>query len=280
MGGVAYESMVSPLGPRRVCVLMPAPIHVYVFLPIKSVSKRRYRTGSKPKPKPDASMSSLTHQLDMTLMRERLTAMEALLAEHKIKVPKPIKNVESSTMASMRINQRKLFAARALERLDTGGIEVSFSFARRTSRAAPAEFGLDVLECIAPFLDLPSLGALRQVNRQWRSTFYQGSIMKAIVGSMDYITFDTLYAMVIQLGSGDLSRDMMDYAVGGIPILRATDALRLIEKHGISWEKMARRHSANTALGLAFEAIPIPSHVHGKRYFDERQRCVVGLFGR
>ena len=62
-------------------------------------------------------MSTLSHQLDMTLMRERLSAMEALLAEHKIKVPKPIKNGESTMMASMRINQRKLFAARALERL-------------------------------------------------------------------------------------------------------------------------------------------------------------------
>ena len=225
-------------------------------------------------------MSTLSHQLDMTLMRERLSAMEALLAEHKIKVPKPIKNVESTTMASMRINQRKLFAARALERLDTGGVEVSFSFARPTSRAAPAEFGLDVLECIAPFLHLASLGALRQVNRQWRSTFYQASIMKAIIGSMDYINFNTLYALTIQLGDGGLSRDMMDCAVGGIPILRADDALRLIKKHGISWEKMARRHSANTALRMAFDAIPIPSYVHGKRYADERQRCLVGLFGR
>ena len=57
-------------------------------------------------------MSSLTHQLDMALMRERLTAMEALLAEHKIKVPKPIKNVESSTMASMRILTTLLLTAR------------------------------------------------------------------------------------------------------------------------------------------------------------------------
>lgn len=223
---------------------------------------------------------SLTHQLDMTLMRERLSALEALLAEHKIKVPKPIKNGESTMMASMRINQRKLFAARALERLDTGGVEVSFSFARPRSREAPAEFGLDVLECIAPFLDLPALGALRQVNRQWRSTFYQGSIMKAIIGSMDYINFNTLYALTTHLGDGNFSRDMMDCAVGGIAILKAEDALRLIEKHGISWEKMARRHSANTALRMAFDAIPIPAYVHGRRYADEQQRCLAGLFGR
>jgi hypothetical protein len=137
-----------------------------------------------------------------------------------------------------------------------------------------------VLECIAPFLDIPSLGKLRQVNRQWRSTFYQGSIMRAIVGSMDYINFNTLYALTIQLGDGSFSRDMMDCAVGGIPILKAEDALRLIEKHGISWEKMARRHSANTALRMAFDAIPIPSYVHGKPYADERQRCIAGLFGR
>ena len=39
-------------------------------------------------------MSTLSHQLDMALMRERLTAMEALLLQHKIKVPKPIKMVE------------------------------------------------------------------------------------------------------------------------------------------------------------------------------------------
>ena len=182
-------------------------------------------------------MSTLSHQLDMTLMRERLTAMEALLLQHKIKVPKPIKMVESSMETSARINQRKLMAARALERLKTDGVEVSFSFARPTSRAAPAEFGLDVLECIAPFLDIPSLGKLRQVNRQWRSTFYQGSIMRAIVGSMDYINFNTLYALTIQLGDGSFSRDMMDCAVGGIPILKAEDALRLIEKHGISWRR-------------------------------------------
>ena len=225
-------------------------------------------------------MSTLSHQLDMALMRERLTAMEALLLQHKIMVPKSIKMVESSMETSARINQRKLMAARALERLKTDGVEVSFSFARPTSRAAPAEFGLDVLECIAPFLDLPSLGRLRQVNRQWRSTFYQGSIMRAIVGSMDYINFNTLYALTIQLGDGSFSRDMMDCAVGGIPILKAEDALRLIEKHGISWEKMARRHSANTALRMAFDAIPIPSYVHGKPYADERQRCIAGLFGR
>jgi hypothetical protein len=224
-------------------------------------------------------MSSLSHQLDMALMRERLSIMEALLLQHKIKVPKPIKNCESSLQASMRINQRKLFAARALERLNTDGIEVSFSFARPTSRK-PAEFGLDVLECIAPFLDLPSLGALRQVNRQWRSTFYQGSIMRAIVGSMDYINFTTFYAMIIQLGNGDMQRDMLERAVGGIAILRGEDALDLIQKHGISWEKMARRHSANTALRLAFNAIPIPSYVTGKRYEEEVQHCKAGLFGR
>ena len=224
-------------------------------------------------------MSSLSHQLDMALMRERLSIMEALLLQHKIKVPKPIKNCESSLQASVRINQRKLFAARALGRLNTDGIEVSFSIARPTSRK-PAEFGLDVLECIAPFLDLPSLGALRQVNRQWRSTFYQGSIMRAIVGSMDYINFNTFYAMIIQLGDGDMQRDMLERAVGGIAILKGEDALDLIQKHGISWEKMARRHSANTALRLAFNAIPIPSYVKYGRYRDEVQRCSAGLFGR
>lgn len=78
-------------------------------------------------------MSSLSYQLDMALMRERLSIMEALLLQHKIKVPKPIKNCESSLQASVRINQRKLFAARALERLNTDGIEVSFSIARPTS---------------------------------------------------------------------------------------------------------------------------------------------------
>jgi hypothetical protein len=224
-------------------------------------------------------MSTLSHQLDMALMRERLSAMEALLLQHKIKVPKPVKNCESSQQAGVRINQRKLFAARALERLITDGVEVSFSIARPTSRK-PAEFGLDVLECIAPFLDLPSLGVLRQVNRQWRSTFYQGSIMRAIVGSMDYINFTTFYAMIIQLGNGDMQRDMLERAVGGIAILRGEDALDLIQKHGISWEKMARRHSANTALRLAFNAIPIPSYVTGKRYEEEVQHCKAGLFGR
>lgn len=224
-------------------------------------------------------MSTLSHQLDMSLMRERLCAMEALLAENRIKVPKPIKNAETTKEASIRINQRKLFAARALERLGTGGVEVSFCLARPTSRAVPAEFGLDLLECIAPFLDLPSLGALRQVNRQWRSTFYQGSVMKAVIGSMDYINFNTLYALTIQLGDGNLSRDMMECSVGGIPTLRAEDALRLIEKHGISWEKMARRHSANTALRMAFDAIPIPPYVKYSRYDEEVRRCSAGLFG-
>jgi hypothetical protein len=225
-------------------------------------------------------MASLSHQLDMALMRERLTAMEALLLQHKIKVPKPIKMVESSMETSARINQRKLLAARTLERLNTDGVEVSFSFARPTSRAAPAEFGLDVLECIAPFLDIPSLGRLRQVNRQWRSTFYQGSIMRAIVGSMDYINFNTVFSMIIQLGNGSLHRELLECAVGGIAILRAEDALRLIHTHGISWERMARRHSANTAVRLAFNAIPIPSYVTGKRYEEEVQHCKAGLFGR
>ena len=218
-------------------------------------------------------MSTLSHQLDMALMRERLTAMEALLLQHKIKVPKPIKMVESSMETSARINQRKLLAARALERLKTDGVEVSFSFARPTSRAAPAEFGLDVLECIAPFLDLPSLGVLRQVNRQWRSTFYQGSIMRAIVGSMDYINFNTLHAMIAHLGNYKMGRDMVERAVDGMAVLKVDDALHLIQKYGISWDKMARRHSAETALRMAFNAIPIPPYVRGKRYDDEVSRC-------
>ena len=218
-------------------------------------------------------MASLSHQLDMALMRERLTAMEALLLQHKIKVPKPIKMVESSMETSARINQRKLLAARTLERLNTDDVEVSFSFARPTSRASPAEFGLDVLECIAPFLDLPSLGALRQVNRQWRSTFYQGSIMRAIVGSMDYINFNTLHAMVAHLGNYKIGRDMVECAVDGMAVLKVNDAMHLIRKYDISWEKMARRHSAETALRMAFKAIPIPPYVRDKRYDDEVSRC-------
>ena len=39
------------------------------------------------------------------------------------------------------------------------------------------------------------------------------------------------------------------------------------------WEKMARRHSAETALRMAFKAIPIPPYVRGKRYDDEVSRC-------
>lgn len=218
-------------------------------------------------------MSTLSHQLDMNLVCERLAVMEALLRQHKIKVPKPAKNCESSQQASARINQRKLFAARALERLNTDGVEVSFSFACATSRAAPAEFGLDVLECIAPFLNLPSLGALRQVNRQWRSTFYQGSIMRAIVGSMDYINFNTLHAMIAHLGNYKIGRDMVERAVDGMAVLKVDDALHLIQKYGISWDKMARRHSAETASRLAFKAIPIPPYVRGKRYDDEVSRC-------
>ena len=218
-------------------------------------------------------MSTLSHQLDMTLAWERLAVMEALLRRHGIKMPKPIKNEESSVQAMARINQRNLFAARALERLKTDGVEVSFSFARPTSRAAPAEFGLDVLECIAPFLDLPSLGALRQVNRQWRSTFYQGSIMRAIVGSMDYINFNTLHAMVAHLGNYKIGRDMVECAVDGMAVLKVNDAMHLIRKYDISWEKMARRHSAETALRMAFKAIPIPPYVRDKRYDDEVSRC-------
>lgn len=217
-------------------------------------------------------MSTLSHQLDMDLVCERLAIMEALLLQHKIKLPKPVKNCESSQQASARINQRKIFAARALERLKTDGVEVSFSIARSTSRK-PAEFGLDVLECIAPFLDLPSLGVLRQVNRQWRSTFYQGSIMRAIVGSMDYINFNTLHAMVAHLGNYQLGRDMVGCAVDGMAVLKANDAMHLIQKYDISWEKMARRHSAETALRMAFKAIPIPPYVRGKRYDDEVSRC-------
>ena len=218
-------------------------------------------------------MSTLSHQLDMTLARERVTVMEALLLRHGIKMPKPIKNEESSVQAIARINQRNLFAARTLERLKTDGVEVSFSFASPTSRAAPAEFGLDVLECIAPFLDLHSLGALRQVNRQWRSTFYQGSIMRAVVSSMDYINFDTIHAMIAHLGNYKMGRDMVERALDGMAVLKVDDALHLIQKYGISWDKVARRHSAETALRIAFKAIPVPPYVRGKRYDDEVKRC-------
>ena len=100
-------------------------------------------------------MSSLSHQLDMALMRERLSTMEALLLQHKIKVPKPIKNCESSLQASVRINQRKLFAARALERLNTDGIEVSFSFARPTSRAGQQNLDWTCWSASPPFLIFP-----------------------------------------------------------------------------------------------------------------------------
>ena len=37
----------------------------------------------------------LSHQINMSLLKDRMAAMEALLLQHKIKPPKPCKNTQS-----------------------------------------------------------------------------------------------------------------------------------------------------------------------------------------
>ena len=189
----------------------------------------------------------LSQQPDITLMQERLSAMESLLREHKIKPPPPCKNTESKLQMNTRINQRKLAAARKLERLQTDGIEVKFTLSPPTSKSAPAVFDLDLLECIAPFLDFKSLGRLRQVNRQWRSTFYNAGIMNAIMSGTDYMSMSDVYTMVANTAGGKFNKDVVRCSVDGIPVVRGRDVLQLLHKHGVSWENMARKHSALTA---------------------------------
>ena len=219
----------------------------------------------------------LSQQLDITLMQERLSAMESLLREHKIKPPKPCKYTESTVQVSARINHRKLVAVHKLERLQTDGTEVKFTLSPPTSKCAPAVFDLDLLECIAPFLDLRSLGRLRQVNRQWRSTFYNASIMKAILSSTDYISMSDVFIMVANTAGGEFRKDVVRCSVDGIPVVRGRDVLQLLHKHGVSWENMARKHSAQTAMRLAYQEVPVPPHVSGARYRMEATRCSVCL---
>ena len=97
--------------------------------------------------------------------------------------------------------------------------------------------------------------------------------MRAIVGGMDYINFNTFHSMIAHLGNYKMGRDMVERAVDGMAVLKVDDTLHLIQKYGISWDKMARRHSAETALRMVFKAIPIPPYVRGKRYDDEVSRC-------
>jgi hypothetical protein len=217
----------------------------------------------------------LSHQLDMSAMQERMSVMERLLLQHKIKPPPPCKNTESRQQVNTRVNKRKLVAVRKLERLQTDGIEVKFTLSPPTSKSIPAVFDLDLLECIAPFLDFKSLGRLRQVNRQWRSTFYNASIMKVILSTTDYISMYDVYAMVANTAGGNFTFDVRSLSVDGIAVVRGRDVLHLLHKHGASWEKMAREHSAQTAIRLAFQEIPIPHYVIGKRRDQEVLRCSV-----
>jgi hypothetical protein len=217
----------------------------------------------------------LSHQLSMSFQKERVAAMEALLLEHKIKLPKPCKNTEPATLTDARVNKRNLIATRTLERLQTDGTGIKLMLARRGSRAVPAEFDLDLLECIAPFLGFKSLGMLRQVNRQWRSTFHQGSIVRAVLSTTDYVTESDVYAMTTHLGCYEFSRALRECSVGGIATVRVEDMLCLLDKHGYTWEKIARAHSAMTAMRLAFLEVPVPSHVLGERRRLEIQRCTV-----
>lgn len=217
----------------------------------------------------------LSRHLDMSLMQDRLSAMEKLLIENKIKPPPLCKNTESRQQVNTRINKRKLAAARKLERLQTDGIEVKFTLSSPTSKSVPAVFDLDLLECIVPCLDFKAVGRLRQVNRQWRSTFYNGSIMKAILSATDYISMHDVYAMVANTAGGQFTFDVRSLSVDGIAVVRGRDVLQLLHKHGASWEKMAREHSAQTAMRLAFQDIPIPPYVSGKRRDQEVLRCSV-----
>mgnify|MGYP006127390727 CR=1 FL=1 len=219
----------------------------------------------------------LSHQINMSLLKDRMAAMEALLLQHKIKPPKPCKNTEPATLTAARVNRRKLIATRTLERLQTDGTEVKFTLAPRRSRTVPAEFGLDLLECIAPFLDLKSLGALRQVNRQWRSTFHQGSIVRGILSTTDYMSMTDVFDMTANLGGYEFVRALAKCSVDGIAVVRVADMTRLLNTHGVSWEKVARRHSAQTAMRLAFNEVPIPSYVPDERRRLEVQQCSVGM---
>ena len=69
----------------------------------------------------------------------------------------------------------------------------------------------------------------------------------------------------------------MHCQVDGIAVVRGADVLRLVQKHGISWEKVARRHSAETAIRLSFREVPIPAHVEGGRRRLEVGRCSTSL---
>ena len=60
-------------------------------------------------------------------------------------------------------------------------------------------------------------------------------------------------------------------------ILGPGRTLRLLITHGVSWEKVARKHSAQTAMRLAFNEVPIPSYATGKRRELEIEQCFVGM---
>tara|TARA_B100001057_G_scaffold386229_1_gene393100 strand:+ start:496 stop:1053 length:558 start_codon:yes stop_codon:yes gene_type:complete len=171
---------------------------------------------------------------------------------------------------SARIKERGEFAIRTFERLNTDSAEVSFGNS--------AEFGLDVLERIAAFCDLRSVGVLRRVNRQWRSAFYQESIMRAVIGS-SYILCTTLYAMLAKVGcecSHAIWADAEKRFIKGFPgVLSGKDALDVLHEHDISWKNIARVYSEHTALSVALKAMPVASYAI---YGLERQRTMDWFF--
>jgi hypothetical protein len=137
-------------------------------------------------------------------------------------------------------------------------------------RTFTAEFDLDLLECIAFFINLKTLGRLRQVNREWRSAFYSGGIVERVLCRSDYITIAHVLAMVPD-SPFEFRKDLVRSCVDGIDVVRGRDVRLLVHKHGLSWEKMARVHSAETAMRLSFHHVPIPPHVTGELRSQERQ---------
>jgi hypothetical protein len=86
-----------------------------------------------------------------------------------------------------------------------------------------------------------------------------------------------VFDMTAHLGGVGFPRALAKCSVDGLAVVRVADMLRLLTTHGVSWEKVARRHSAQTAMRLAFNEVPIPSYATGKRRELEIEQCSVGM---
>ena len=100
--------------------------------------------------------------------------------------------------------------------------------------------------------------------------------MRGIHSTTDYMSMSDVFAMTAHLGGYEFPRALAKCSVDGLAVVRVADMLRLLTTHGVSWEKVARRHSAQTAMRLAFNEVPIPSYATGKRRELEIEQCFVG----